>query len=275
MNIRLSKNYLKLAAVLFYFEMSTVYLVISQAPRPSDHDNSQFHMLDTNALGFLEAGAWTNEIASKLGPPHSILFATSADSCWIYNTALPNHALSPGSGSIIGIQIWITNGQVKAWNYLVATAANSPGVTALPLGFSNEPPIINLYLVSETNIPDGKMIQMQNPQGQGYISGRPSITITAINGLDIDEDVYAENHDTVTNWAFTLVLTEPDSDQFSKLTEQNVGKRVVIAVGDKPLFAPIIGSHITSGRLTIHCSDPSVMSQIRSMFLKMKLPKTE
>jgi len=231
----------KLSSTVLFLAGLGTQVVMCQAPALSEHRNGP-RLLDTNELAFLESGVGTNEILAKLGPPHQVLYSPSADSCWIYDTGLPNNHQSPvGSGFIGGIQIWVTNGQVKAWSYVVGGVESGPTVSALPPAFEQEPVVINLYVVSEASLPGTKQIVMEYPKSYGYVSSKPDLTISVINKLSINTDVHAESNQTaITNWTFSLTLTGADSNSLSTLTESNIGKRVLIKLGGEPFLPHLL-----------------------------------
>jgi preprotein translocase subunit SecD len=120
--------------------------------------------------------------------------------------------------------------------------------------------LLTFYTVSEEKIDGGRFIDTPAIPKAGYIAAKPDLTITALR------DVYPQksagfsimttngNHAVVSNTpvrALTIVLSPQDAKRFATLTEQAVGKRLLVMLGDKPLTAPVVRSPIQPGTMVI------------------------
>ena len=117
------------------------------------------------------------------------------------------------------------------------------------------------YIVSESRIDGGRFIDTAAIPKAGYIAPAANLIIT--NLLDVYPEKSAgfsimtdtnSNRTVMTNAprsALAIKLTSEDAKRFAALTEQAVGKRLLLMLGDKPLAAPIVRIPIEDGSMAI------------------------
>src|SRR4051812_10410981 len=95
--------------------------------------------------------------------------------------------------------------------------------------FSKSPVVpLNFYIVSTNKIENGQFI----PE-VGYISSQPDLIITRLDMVNVDPSPAAEaspsNRPTI-----SIVMRSEDAPRFMALTEQAIGQKILLAVGDQP-----------------------------------------
>jgi hypothetical protein len=131
---------------------------------------------------------------------------------------------------------------------LAGCGSSSPNVTIDPLSF---------YVVSEGKIEDGRFIDTPDFPKLGYISAAPDLVVTRLQAVvpDIsrEQSVMVDGKRTVEplreRAAFHIRMHAAEARKFTALTEQAVGKRLLVMLGDSPLTAPRVMSPISTESL--------------------------
>jgi hypothetical protein len=96
---------------------------------------------------------------------------------------------------------------------------------------------LSFYVVSDAKIDGGKFIDTLDFPKLGYIAAEPDLVITQL--LSVSNNVFQSQIDRPT---LDLQISPEDAKQFETLTQNNLGKQVLLMLGDTPLIAPrIIG----------------------------------
>ncbi|MGD0087819.1 MAG: hypothetical protein ABSC24_11910 [Verrucomicrobiota bacterium] len=137
---------------------------------------------------------------------------------------------------------------------LTSCRQSSSDATRVPLSF---------YVVSEQKIDGGRFIDTPNLPKLGYISATPDLVITrfvAVNEtvahsgmVNVDKDGKRTVTPLPDQPALDVMILPEDAQKFEALTEHNIGKQVLLMLGDAPLMAPRVNSPIStqSFQLTI------------------------
>jgi len=115
---------------------------------------------------------------------------------------------------------------------------------------------LKFYIVSEQKIEGGKFIDTPSLPKVGYISATPDLVVTNLL------DVYREKRATsdIVNGkvvpsqpspGLAVALRPDDAKRFTALTEKALGKRLLVALGDRPLTAPKVVAPIETDRFSI------------------------
>src|ERR1041384_1779502 len=99
---------------------------------------------------------------------------------------------------------------------------------------------LTFYIVSEQKIEGGKFIDAPNLPKVGYISAKPDLVVTTLL------DVYREKRATSAIVDGKVVPSQPppglavalrpdDAKRFTALTEKSLGRRLLVALGGRPL----------------------------------------
>ena len=132
----------------------------------------------------------------------------------------------------------------------------SPSAASTPLSF---------YVVSEEKVEGGRFIDTPDFPKLGYIAAAPDLVIARLEAVAPDvsrrQDVMVDKDgkETVmplqTKPALTIRMHADDAKKFTTLTEQAVGKRVLIMLGETPLIAPMVQSPIPTQSLILTLGD--------------------
>jgi preprotein translocase subunit SecD len=100
---------------------------------------------------------------------------------------------------------------------------------------------LRFYVVSDNLIAGGRYVDTPECPKVGYVSNTPDLIVTNLQSVS-------------TNALMTVVeiqMFEPDAKRFADLTRQNIGHRILISLGDRPLMAPIVQCAIENGKMQI------------------------
>jgi hypothetical protein len=120
---------------------------------------------------------------------------------------------------------------------------------------------LTFYILSEGKIDGGRFIDTAAIPKAGYIAAKPDLIVTNL------QDVFPQksagysimfqtngDHTVVSNTprpAISLILQPEDAKRFAAITQQAVGKRMLVMLGDKPLTAPLVMAPIETGNVAI------------------------
>jgi hypothetical protein len=219
----------------------------------------------------LVPGMVTNDIVIKLGKPHHIELIGEGKMMWRYSLT-PFSADSEMSGSyVIGVIAGITNGHLAKWGCDYSDIQKESKVESFSKDDSvlvdghNSKNVIELYIVVEGQIAGGKYVDTQKFPKLGYISHMPSLKITKVKELTINE----HDKNNTKYWKFGITLNPDDATTFEHLTKTAISKRVLIMVAGEPISAPKIVAPIDVGSFTIDCDENTQMSKIKQTLRKM------
>jgi hypothetical protein len=103
------------------------------------------------------------------------------------------------------------------------------------------------YVVSENKIDGGRFIDTLDFPKLGYIAAKPDLVIAqlvavseteAYSNINIGKDGKLEVPPLRDQPALDVQILPADAHKFESLTEQSIGKRVLLMLGDTPLIAP-------------------------------------
>jgi len=133
---------------------------------------------------------------------------------------------------------------------------------------------LRFYIVSEEKIERGKFINTTNLPNVGYISATPDLVVTNLL------DVYPEERATSAIVNGKVVPSQPppglavalrpdDAKRFTALTEKALGKRLLVALGDRPLTAPRVVAPIETDRFSIDFVNESELKKTQDELKKL------
>ena len=116
---------------------------------------------------------------------------------------------------------------------------------------------LSFYLVSEEKIDGGRFIDTLDFPKLGYIAAKPDLIITQLVAVSesvahssmgkIDKNgKLIETTPLPDSPALDVTILAEDAQKLTALTEHNIGKKVLLMLGDVPLMAPRINSPISS-----------------------------
>jgi preprotein translocase subunit SecD len=149
--------------------------------------------------------------------------------------------------------------------WLFGCRPSSPDATSTPLSF---------YVVSEEKIEAGQFIDAPDFPKLGYISAKPDLVIARLDAVGSDvsrrQDIMVDKDgkETVmplqTKPALILRMQSEDAKKFTALTEQAIGKRVLIMLGEMPLMAPTVRAPIQTPSFVLTLGDKTDHKKIEA-----------
>ena len=105
------------------------------------------------------------------------------------------------------------------------------------------------YIVNPQRIDGGRFIDTPDFPKLGYISAVPQLEIKKLETVIPDERRTAT---TAKGSTFHIRMTPDDAKQFAVVTEQAVGKQMLIMLGDMPMMAVRVRNPIEGPFLQLH-----------------------
>jgi hypothetical protein len=131
--------------------------------------------------------------------------------------------------------------------------------TILLLGCGDSPstPIrvpLTFYIVSAEKIEGGRFVDTSDFPKLGYISAVPALELRQLE--DVTHDTSQDRTEAVPAMAkgatFHIRMTPDDAKRFAVVTEQAVGKQMLLMLGDTPLIAARVMSPMTGPSLQLY-----------------------
>ena len=121
-----------------------------------------------------------------------------------------------------------------------------------PAGSTNA---LRFYVVSDEPIAGGRYVDTVPLPKLGYISNEPSLLITGLQSVSTNTGRtithYNGKREETVQPGVTVQFLAADSRHFAEFTRQNIGHRILLMLGDRPLIAPIVQTPIEGGNVTI------------------------
>ena len=129
------------------------------------------------------------------------------------------------------------------------------------------------YIVSDQAIAGGRYINTPDCPNVGYITNTPNMVITHLesvstNAIPVVTEDRSGRMSAKTNCAIVIQLAKGDAKLFTQLTEQKVGHRLLICLGDRPLIAPRINSPIENGEFEITLAEDRNIGSVLAVLRK-------
>jgi hypothetical protein len=131
---------------------------------------------------------------------------------------------------------------------------------------------LQFYIVRDDKVEGGQFIDTPDFPKLGHIASAPDLQIIRLDAVVPDvsrqQDVMVDGSGKETVMplqarpALTIRMRPEDAKKFSVLTEQAVGKRVVLMLGDTPLIAPMIQAPISTPSLILTLGDKTDQQKV-------------
>ena len=95
----------------------------------------------------------------------------------------------------------------------------------------------------------------------GYIAEKPNLVISTLESVAEGRSVGGTPE--TTSATVILGLTRGDAFAFQKLTEENVGKRILFMIGTNAIMAPLIRERIETPKIIINWQSPEKALDLR------------
>ena len=134
---------------------------------------------------------------------------------------------------------------------------------------------LNFFIVSDTPVTGGRYIDTPEFPKLGHISRAPNMVVTKLSSVTTDSSTFIERYqgkEKVSVETVVEITMEPaDAKKLTKLTRENVGQRVLMMLGKRPLMAPYIRQPIDTPTLSIRPGskgDPAVLERELKVLVK-------
>jgi preprotein translocase subunit SecD len=118
---------------------------------------------------------------------------------------------------------------------------------------------LKFYFVSDEPVSGGRYIDTATCPKVGYITNTPNLVVSHLQGIStntVHTTIHYNSKVSVrTNTAISIQMTTADGKLLASLTRENIGHRILITLGERPLMAPMIQSAIESGDFQITLPD--------------------
>ncbi len=221
-------------------------------------------------------GMPTNEIIVALGQPGWVQDLGKDSQMWDIGlrpfaeneAAQGNHPLY-----VIGVSIGITNGHLANWGYIFGSIPNDRVMQKENILYQGKTLLdsadLKFFVVSNTPVPDGRLIDTDHFPKLGFIGGSPTLKIRGLKELILKERVFSEGQGR-TNWFLSIVLNSEDAPQLEAITETNISMKVLIMIGNEFISAPRITVPVATGRFDVDFEDRSLMESMRKQLVEME-----
>lgn len=138
---------------------------------------------------------------------------------------------------------------------------------------------LSFYIVSNENVEGGRFIDTPDLPKLGYIAANPDLVITRLaavhksiarSGMSTtDKNGKVTTVPSPDQPAVVILLLPKDVQKIEALTSQNIGKRVLMMLGDKPLIAPTVLSPISTPAVQIVMGEHANRKEIEDGLKKL------
>ena len=228
----------------------------------------------------LVAGTTTNELIERLGAPTAAWLLVKGTDHWSYGLTPFPAGEEFREMYVVGVEMDITNGRLANWGCTYSPnpwPGNGDGPEiSIPneggmVSNSQESLSLKFFVLSPSQIEGGRFIDTDQMPKLGYISKNPGLEIRKLVGATWQERRPAplsENPNQKT-WAVKLFFTKTDGTRFAAFTETNIGKQILMTLGDRPLFSASIAEPISGGNVEVKLTNQSIFESVRRQLVDM------
>jgi preprotein translocase subunit SecD len=126
---------------------------------------------------------------------------------------------------------------------------------------------LRFYVVSDEPIAGGRYVNTPECPNVGYVTNTPNLVITRLQSVSTNAS-HVVHHDKIPDEIKTDVVIqmfEADAKRFADLTRQNIGRRILMSLGDRPLMAPVVQAPIESGGIQISVNEGKDIENIAAV----------
>ena len=132
---------------------------------------------------------------------------------------------------------------------------------------AEEKPALAFYVVSPEKIEGGRFIDTKTLPKLGHIAAKPGLVIAQLKEASLIKRAGDRPN-------ILIVLGDKEVDQFAEFTGRNVGKIILLMLGNEPLIAPKILEKIRTPALQISLSKehdrPKILEALKRLVGKRK-----
>lgn len=161
---------------------------------------------------------------------------------------------------LVAINILLTNGQVafRGCSYVSASErlVKSPAKPAMKVGRPKSSPDIEIFSVgAEATAGRDTFINTEIFPRLGFVSRSPDLALREPIRIIPEETMETDVNPPITNWFFTIELTDADSIRLQSYTTTNLSKKVLVTIAGIPISAPLLVVPIQNGIMKVSCRD--------------------
>ena len=130
---------------------------------------------------------------------------------------------------------------------------------------TSETEVLKFFVVSESPVAGGRNIDTTDLPKLGYIGAQPAMLVRSLQSVTNAPNVtstYAGK--TTYERAIQIKMFPADAKRFADLTRENLGKRLLLMLGDTPLIAPVIRMPIETKYLDLTLGERKDVDRIEN-----------
>ena len=135
----------------------------------------------------------------------------------------------------------------------------------LPAG-ADEAKKIEFIVIHEAEFAGSVPVRVEKLMVDGHRAAEPDLVIGSIKSVSLPKLPDRDHHEVL------IRLTADGGKKFSDLTKDNIGKKIMVVICDKPIIAPKVMDRITGGNVMVSTSDPEEAEELAKV-LEALVPK--
>lgn len=261
-----------------------VFLVLCQSCSPKENGSTPdkvqsyggkmvLESLSEESLGrVLRVGMSKIAVKELLGEPFSEMKIDNGGVCFDY---FYTHAIESQSSpaAIAGVSVFFQANGVSRWAPIlragsVHTERKNVPADAKPVKDRGVAGFCSLWVLADDPADGWRYIDTAEFPKLGYISSRANLEFKQIKSL---EEVTFRNPEkgNVPGYELLVGLTDEDAIKLKEFTAANPRRRILVMVGDRPIFAPYIVAPVTTGLLRIPYDDLSALKRSKDLLVSL------
>ena len=138
---------------------------------------------------------------------------------------------------------------------------------------TGETNVLKFFLVSESPVAGGRNIDTAEFPKLGYIGAQPDMLVLSLKSVATNTahsiSHYAGKTTEADEPAITIMMFPTDARRLVDLTRENVGSKLLLMLGNRPLIAPIIRAPIETPSLELTLRKRKDVDRIRDDLKKL------
>ena len=248
----------------------------ASAAEPSGAEPSAGITNESQLRALAIPGLSTNEVLERFGKPMDTFERSKEDVMWRYRVhPFPAEGAMQGT-YVIDFGLEMTNGRLSHLDLSYVEPPRTT-LTRTRLGVNLESrkrdhsgrrlPLLSFYIVSDHPVAGGQFVDTTRFPKLGFVPHVPSLSAYTLEEVTLKQQTEPGGEGTNrTVWVFGISLTRNDASRFEALTTKNQSKRMLIMVGNEPVWAPMLLMPIPGGSFDIDCKDRGLMEFLREEF---------
>ena len=132
---------------------------------------------------------------------------------------------------------------------------------------------LRFFIVSDEENPAGRYVNVPGLPNVGYISDAPNLVVTNLQAVVTNAAHWSERYlgkeTERSEPALEITMFRQDARRIGDLTRQNIGRRILLMLGERPIIAPLIRSPIDSGSMQITLHNQEELKKVAAALLEL------